>query len=63
MIVYNGDSPIALEIAKFTGNILPNQIVSSGPDIFIKFVSDYITAVKGFSIQYGAGKKYVIVDL
>lgn len=42
---------------KFCGKIAPSPVVSSGPFLFIKFVSDYETHGAGFSIRYEIFKR------
>lgn len=39
-------------IGKYCGKIAPSPVVSSGNELFIKFVSDYETHGAGFSIRY-----------
>lgn len=39
-------------VGKFCGKIAPSPVVSSGNQLFIKFVSDYETHGAGFSIRY-----------
>ena len=56
MKVYDGDSNSAYMLGSLTGDVLPSDMVSTGPDIFINFVSDDEVAKIGFRIQYGAGK-------
>ena len=54
--VYDGDTPLDLELGSLTG-ILPPNVASSGPDIYISFTSDGSETSSGFIIQYDAGKK------
>ena len=56
MYVYDGDSMFEGEIARLTG-ILPDEVMSTGRDIFINFLSDDSEATSGFQIQFNAGKK------
>ncbi|MEQ2170555.1 Neuropilin-1a [Goodea atripinnis] len=39
-------------VGKYCGKIAPSAVVSSGNQLFIKFVSDYETHGAGFSIRY-----------
>lgn len=39
-------------VGKYCGKIAPSPVVSSGNQLFIKFVSDYETHGAGFSIRY-----------
>ena len=55
MYVYNGDSMLATEIGRLTG-IFSDNFVSTGPDIYISFISDENLTKLGFRIQYDAGK-------
>ena len=53
MYVYDGDSLLAREIGSLTG-ILPNNVASTGPDIYIRFSSDNAGSSAGFQIAYEA---------
>ena len=55
LYVYDGDSPLALELVNLTGILLSN-VASSGPNIYIRFSSDFSETSAGFRIQYDAGK-------
>ncbi|XP_067863692.1 neuropilin-1a isoform X2 [Heptranchias perlo] len=46
-----GDEKTAL-LGKFCGKIAPSPQISTGPLLFVKFVSDYETHGAGFSIRY-----------
>uniref|UniRef100_UPI00398E90C2 neuropilin-1a isoform X2 n=1 Tax=Pristiophorus japonicus TaxID=55135 RepID=UPI00398E90C2 len=46
-----GDEKTAL-MGKFCGKIAPSPQISTGPLLFVKFVSDYETHGAGFSIRY-----------
>eukprot|EP00062_Callorhinchus_milii_P022615 gi/632980589/ref/XP_007907119.1/ PREDICTED: neuropilin-1 [Callorhinchus milii] len=46
-----GDEKAAL-LGKFCGKIAPSPQISTGPLLFVKFVSDYETHGAGFSIRY-----------
>ena len=63
MIVYDGVDLLAPEIQKLSGNQIPPQIVSTGSDIFINLLSDASEVTTGFSVEYEAGKKLVIIIL
>ena len=39
-------------VGKYCGKIAPSPVVSSGYQLYIKFVSDYETHGAGFSIRY-----------
>lgn len=39
-------------VGKYCGKIAPSPVVSSGNQLYIKFVSDYETHGAGFSIRY-----------
>lgn len=45
----NADSPL---LGKYCGKIAPSAVVSTGPSLFIRFMSDYETHGAGFSIRY-----------
>lgn len=55
--VVDGDSANGRLWGKFCGKIAPSPIVSSGPFLFIRFVSDYETHGAGFSIRYEIFKR------
>uniref|UniRef100_A0A8C5MEU9 Neuropilin n=1 Tax=Leptobrachium leishanense TaxID=445787 RepID=A0A8C5MEU9_9ANUR len=50
--VIDGDNANGRVLGKFCGKIAPSALVSSGPSLFIRFVSDYETHGAGFSIRY-----------
>lgn len=56
MYVYDGDSTSAPEIASLTGT-LPDELMSTGRDIFINFISDDSETTLGFRIQFDTSKK------
>ena len=58
LYVYDGPSLLDVQIASLTG-ILPEDIISSGPDIFLNFLSDDTETMDGFKIQYDAGKIFI----
>ena len=59
MYIYDGDNPLATEIGTLTGlsPYLPDNVISTGPDIYISFISDTTETANGFKIRYNAGKK------
>ncbi|XP_014352763.2 neuropilin-1a isoform X2 [Latimeria chalumnae] len=50
--VRDGGDEHAHLLGKFCGKIAPSVVLSTGPQMFIKFVSDYETHGAGFSIRY-----------
>ncbi|KAJ8336641.1 hypothetical protein SKAU_G00378610 [Synaphobranchus kaupii] len=44
-------------VGKFCGKIAPSPIISSGNQLYVKFVSDYETHGAGFSIRYEVFKR------
>ena len=56
MYVYDGDNVFAPEIAVLTG-ILPDDVSSTGRDIYISFISDDTVTTSGFIIHFDSGKK------
>nr|P28824.1 RecName: Full=Neuropilin-1; AltName: Full=A5 antigen; AltName: Full=A5 protein; Flags: Precursor [Xenopus laevis] len=50
--VIDGDNANGQLLGKYCGKIAPSPLVSTGPSIFIRFVSDYETPGAGFSIRY-----------
>uniref|UniRef100_A0A7N4NHY4 Neuropilin 1 n=1 Tax=Sarcophilus harrisii TaxID=9305 RepID=A0A7N4NHY4_SARHA len=55
--VIDGDSASGRLWGKYCGKIAPPPLVSTGPFLFIKFVSDYETHGAGFSIRYEIFKR------
>uniref|UniRef100_A0A8C5HQ40 Neuropilin n=1 Tax=Gouania willdenowi TaxID=441366 RepID=A0A8C5HQ40_GOUWI len=50
--IHDGNSDSADVLGKHCSNIAPAPIISSGPSIHIKFVSDYAHQGAGFSLRY-----------
>ncbi|XP_069067337.1 neuropilin-1 isoform X2 [Pleurodeles waltl] len=50
--IIDGENANGRLMGKFCGKIAPSQLVSTGPSMFITFVSDYETHGAGFSIRY-----------
>ncbi|KAM4689297.1 LOW QUALITY PROTEIN: neuropilin-1 [Discoglossus pictus] len=50
--VIDGDNANGRLLGKYCGKIAPSPLVSTGPSLFIRFVSDYETHGAGFSIRY-----------
>ncbi|MEE6467128.1 hypothetical protein FKM82_007144 [Ascaphus truei] len=50
--VIDGDNANGRPLGKYCGKIAPSPLVSTGPSLFIRFVSDYETHGAGFSIRY-----------
>ncbi|XP_038611523.1 neuropilin-1 isoform X5 [Tachyglossus aculeatus] len=55
--VIDGENANGRVWGKYCGKIAPPPVVSSGPFLFIKFVSDYETHGAGFSIRYEIFKR------
>lgn len=55
--VIDGENDSGRLWGKFCGKIAPSPVVSTGPFLFIKFVSDYETHGAGFSIRYEIFKR------
>ncbi|KAJ6666787.1 hypothetical protein lerEdw1_020512, partial [Lerista edwardsae] len=55
--VIDGDSASGRISRKFCGKIAPSPVISTGPNLLIKFVSDYETHGAGFSIRYEVYKR------
>ena len=47
------------ELGSLTGDTIPDDIQSTGPDLYINFVSDDSENWDGFIIQYSVGKLIV----
>ena len=67
LYVYDGYDRLATEIDVVTGSTKPNDLVSTGPALFMSFVTDTSLPQSGFKIKYQTGKykfyfrdKYVI---
>ena len=52
MEIHDGNSETADLLGKHCSNIAPAPIISSGPSLHIKFVSDYAHQGAGFSLRY-----------
>ncbi|KAF6721271.1 hypothetical protein FQA47_013260, partial [Oryzias melastigma] len=50
--IHDGNSESADLLGKHCSNIAPAPIISSGPSLLIKFVSDYAQHGAGFSLRY-----------
>ncbi|KAF0026179.1 hypothetical protein F2P81_020916 [Scophthalmus maximus] len=50
--IHDGNSETADVLGKHCSNIAPAPIISSGPSLHIKFVSDYAHQGAGFSLRY-----------
>lgn len=50
--IHDGNSESADLLGKHCSNIAPAPIISSGPSLHIKFVSDYAHQGAGFSLRY-----------
>uniref|UniRef100_A0A4W3IEF9 Neuropilin 2a n=1 Tax=Callorhinchus milii TaxID=7868 RepID=A0A4W3IEF9_CALMI len=50
--IRDGERTSADLLGKHCGNIAPSSIISSGPMLYIKFVSDYAHQGAGFSLRY-----------
>ncbi|TNN72110.1 Neuropilin-2 [Liparis tanakae] len=50
--IHDGNSETADLLGKHCSNIAPAPIISSGPSLHIKFVSDYAHQGAGFSLRY-----------
>ncbi|XP_032821520.1 neuropilin-2-like isoform X2 [Petromyzon marinus] len=48
----DGDEKSGDDSGKFCGTVAPAPILSSGPTLHVKFVSDYTTQGAGFSLRY-----------
>ncbi|XP_053117169.1 neuropilin-1 isoform X2 [Hemicordylus capensis] len=55
--VIDGDNANGRVWGKYCGKIAPSPVISTGPYLFIKFVSDYETHGAGFSIRYEIFKR------
>ncbi|XP_003222035.1 neuropilin-1 isoform X1 [Anolis carolinensis] len=55
--VIDGDNANGRVWGKFCGKIAPPPVISTGPHLLIKFVSDYETHGAGFSIRYEIFKR------
>ena len=54
MYVYDGSSLFDIELASLTG-IFPDDVTSTGTELYINFISDESETAPGFLIQFDAG--------
>ena len=52
--VYDGGSLFDIELALLTG-IFPDDVISTGTELYINFISDESETAPGFLIQFDAG--------
>ncbi|MDD4236718.1 MAG: M4 family metallopeptidase [Bacteroidales bacterium] len=52
VIVYDGNNTDAPELGVFTGSTIPNNVTSSGSEMLVVFVSDFMINYQGFSANY-----------
>ena len=55
VIIYDGGSLFDSELARLTG-IFPDDVISTGTELYINFISDESETTLGFKIQFDAGK-------
>ena len=62
MYVYDGNSAFAPQIGNLTGipPYNPENIVSTGPHIYISFITDETETASGFIIMYDAGENSLL---
>lgn len=60
LIIYNGNHPSAAVLARLTGTVKNQLIVSTTNHLYIYFFSNYASNAKGFTISYKRGCKNTI---
>ena len=55
--IRDGGDVTSTKLGKFCGNTKPNDIKSTGNQLFVKFQSDNTGQYKGFSASFKKGKK------
>ena len=63
--IYDGNSTAAPLVSSLCGSSLPEDIITSGNNVFVYFDSDGSVTKTGFIIQYSAteGKADIIVNM
>ena len=59
--IRDGGDSTAKQIGFLCGDKKPDDIVSSGNQLYVKFVSDFSTQQTGFSASFAQGKKLELV--
>lgn len=58
LIVYDGDSPAAPILLRYSGVFQGSQLlISSGSKVYIYFFSNYAVSGRGFTLNYKQGMK------
>ncbi|PIK42326.1 putative deleted in malignant brain tumors 1 protein [Apostichopus japonicus] len=52
VLIYDGADSSFPFMDRFCGSVIPGPITSTGPDMYIKFVSDYSVGASGISATY-----------
>ena len=61
LTIYDGSSSLSTPLVALTGYNLPNQLTSSGRELFIRFESDDIVTEIGFNISTTERKEHLFV--
>ena len=65
LFVYDGASETDTQLGMFTGNVLPDDVLSSGSDMHLEFMSDSTNgrtpgSPSGFSLYFDSGKEVLL---
>ena len=52
-----------IQISRLTGSSIPFNIISTGPDVFLRFVKTSTGTRKGFELRYDTGKRHEILHI
>ena len=56
LYVYDGPTMASSRSFTLTGSSIPHNIITTGPDAFIRYVKESQLFVKGFELRYDTGK-------
>ena len=56
--IYDGKDTSVNKIGKYGGETIPNDITSSGNQLYLHFESDSSGNYKGFAASFSSGKQY-----
>ena len=58
LYIYDGDSVFAESYHELTGNYIPSNITTTGPEAVFHFQSDSSEVASGFKIHYDASNEF-----
>ena len=50
-MLYDGSTPRSTELGQFCGKDIADPILTSGPSLYLEFISDYVVTRPGFKIK------------